>query len=118
MLEFFCDYKLKYDMETILQLDYSNLLSDEHYFCIKVNEVIFFEQPLFPILEFLYHYLRWDRKHDFIYNTIESQENPILEFRRGLLGWKIDSVWKKFDCKIRFDVDDFVNAVNKMINSF
>lgn len=117
VIEFLYDYHLKNGMDKIPQLDYSELLDEGSTFCVKINGEVFFEQPLFPIMEFLYFYLKWDKKHDFIYNTIESEENPMILFKRGVSGWQIDSVWKKFDYKELFRVEDFITAVEKMIDS-
>lgn len=116
MIEFLCDYHSEDGIDRILRMEYADLL-DEYYFCVKINGEVFFEQPLFPIMEFLYFYLKWDKKHDFIYNTIESEENPMISFERGISGWRINSVWKKFDCKERFRVENFITAVEKMIDN-
>ncbi len=118
MIEFICDYKTKIDRRAILQLDYADLISDEQYFCIKINGNIFYEQPLFPILEFLFAYLIWDKKHNFIFNTIESEENPMIVFKHTLRGWKLDSVWKKFDCLAVFNLNEIVYGIEKMIDNF
>ncbi|NLB81902.1 MAG: hypothetical protein GX800_09930 [Clostridiaceae bacterium] len=117
MIEFLCDYHLENGVDKISQLEYSKLLDEGNNFCVKINGKVFFEQPLFPVMEFLYFYLKWDKKHDFIYNTIESEENPMISFKRGISGWRIDSVWKQFDCKERFRVEDFIMAVEKMIDN-
>ena len=117
MIEFLCDYHLENGVDKISQLEYSKLLDEGNNFCVKINGKVFFEQPLFPVMEFLYFYLKWDKKQDFIYNTIESEENPMISFKRGISGWRIDSVWKQFDCKERFRVEDFIMAVEKMIDN-
>lgn len=116
MLEFFCSNNVRYDINKILLLNYSELLSEEHKFCIKIDGKVFFEQPYFPIVELLYHYAMWDRKKSFIYNSIESNENPLLSFKQNIIGWKIDSVWKKFECKEHFCLDDIITAFESLCN--
>lgn len=109
-----CTYSEKLDKERILQMDIIALLDTECDFRIQVHGRTFYEQPLFPILEFLHCYLEWDQKHDFIYNTLESEERPMLAFQKQITGWRLDSVWKKFDCTTSFQLSDFTNAVEQL----
>lgn len=51
-----------------------------------------------------------------IYNTVEADDTPILEFSKQETGmWKISSVWQEFDCKQEFEKEDIVSSLNKML---
>ncbi len=117
MIEFFCDFRYSKDINRVLKMGYDELLFEECNFCIKIDGITFFEEPLFPILEFLFYYLRWNKNGNFVYNTLESDENPLIEFKKTFKGWKFDSVWKKYDCKDRFELTEFTNAVEKLIDN-
>ena len=95
-------------------MDIIELLSVECDFCVEVNRKNFFKQSFFPILEFLNCYLKWDKCCDFVYNAIESAENPMLSFKKQLNFWKIDSVWKQFNCEANFAINDFIIAANAL----
>ena len=113
--------------DEILSLSYPDLLKEEQDFCITVNGNMFFEQPLFPILEFLHSYLKWKislnskkkfskQKHDFYYNSIETEDNPLISFKKDKSGWKLDSPWKNFECEDVFLLEDFICACDKLIS--
>ena len=51
-----------------------------------------------------------------IYNTVEADDTPILEFSKQETGmWKISSFWQEFDCKQEFEKEDIVSSLNKML---
>lgn len=51
-----------------------------------------------------------------IYNTVEADDTPILEFSKQETGmWKISSVCQEFDCKQEFEKEDIVSSLNKML---
>ena len=116
MIEFICNYKMKNSIEDISKMDYKELLKEEYDFCIKINDEDFYKQPLFPILEFLYFYTKWDKNEDFVYNSIESDETPMILIKKTPKGWTIDSVWKKFKCDTYFHIDEIVKAIEDMIS--
>lgn len=117
MIEIQFRYDSFININNIKKLKYKDLLKIECYFCIKVNGRVFFEEPLFPLLEFLYFYKKWslNRDQDFIYNTIESEDNPLITFKKYKNGWKIDSTWKRFQCNMVFTIEDLIHAVDNLI---
>ena len=126
MIDFKSSFSNCLSPDEILKLTYHDLLKEEHDICILINQKVFFEQPLFPILEFLFSYLTWRKKlnskchffsklPDFFYNSIETEDNPLLSFTKMDNGWQIDSPWKTFDCKEVFQLNDFVDACDKLI---
>lgn len=114
MIEFICQRDFEISISNIKKMDYVELLKKECYFCIIINNRKFFEEPLFPINEFLYEYMKWDRKGDFLYNTIESDDNPLISFLKVEDDWIIDSVWKMFECEDRIDINELTTAIEKI----
>ena len=57
-----------------------------------------------------YAYLEWCKNYafcsDFIYNTEDDSNNPILMFKSCCEGWKIISTHSEYDCDEIFDYDD------------
>ena len=93
-----------------------DVLRDERDFKISVNQRTFFHEPLFPILELVLCCQQWLRSADvdFVYSTLESEDNPLLALRRSKGGWRIKSAWQKFECDTVFsdnDVQDFVRSI-------
>ena len=117
MIQFITDDSLKIDTNNVENLTYKELLQIECYFCIKINGKIFYEQPLFPLLEFIYFYKTWGGNADenFIYNTIESEDNPMISIEKFASGWKINSIWGNFDCNIYFELSEIVIAIDTML---
>ena len=126
MIEIKSSFSNHLSPDEILKLSYHDLLKEECDICILINQKVFFEQPLFPVLEFLFSYLSWKQKSnsrcqlfiksfDFFYNSLETEDNPLISFTKRNGGWKIDSPWKKFDCKEVFQLQDFTDACDKLI---
>ena len=113
MLEIICKRNFDISLAEINKMEYRELLKEECYFCIKIDNLVFFEDPLFPCHEFLYHYSKWDKKSNFIYITLESLENPLLSFIKTSKGWTIDSVWKNFACVSKFSLFELCNAIEE-----
>jgi hypothetical protein len=110
------------------KMNIHEILLDERDFRVIVNGHVFFDQALFPILELVQYCQLWLKTHclknnsvDFIYNTVESSENPLLTFQMVKNGWKLESVWQKFECDEVFsytEVKNFVyEIVSKVLNS-
>jgi len=99
-------------------MNIADVLGDEREFEISVDGQVFFYESMFPILELAQYCQKWinDRNSDFIYNTVESDENPLIAFNRVEGGWKLESVWREFECKKVFSETDVINFVNKIIH--
>lgn len=95
-----------------------DVVQDDRDFKVMVNGKEFFHEPLFPILELAQYCQRWIEKPDtdFIYNTIESEENPLLAFSHTKSGWKMESVWKKFECDLYFTADEVKSFIKTLID--
>lgn len=83
---------------------------------IEINSEKFFEEPYFPVLEFLQQVMLWkEQSSDFYYNSLEAEEdNPLISFvsENGL--FRIHSPWQKFKCNELFSKDDILQAIMKI----
>ena len=94
-----------------------DLMRIDHDFKITIDSRVFFHEPLFPILELAQYCLTWreNPNQDFIYNTIESEENPLLAFQRRGDAWQICSVWQEFECETPFCFTEVIAFVDLII---
>lgn len=85
------------------------LLMFDCFMNIKVGDKLFYDDYICP-LEMRYAYLEWCKNYafcrDFIYNTEDDSNNPILMFKSCCEGWKIISTHSEYDCDEIFDYDD------------
>lgn len=113
-----CETKNRSDKPINLEkLDIFALLKQEVDFRIMINEKLFFREPLFPILEFLSQINPWiseEKKIDFAYNSIETEENPLLSFSYINEGWKIRSPWQQFESDAIFSKQSIVLEITKV----
>lgn len=94
---------------------YPDVLEYNVLFEIETEEGKFFEEPEFPIYEFILSYDVWKRdpdflKKDFIYTSLETEENSLIKFKYEGCGWKILSPWELFSCEIIFTDADINKA--------
>ena len=115
-------YKPKLTLAELEAMSTYDLIRDERDFRIVIEERTFFHEPLFPILELVKYCQQWRKNANssFVYNTIESEENPLLSFLPQNDMWRVYSVWQKFECETEFsfaEVQAFIeNIVNHVIN--
>ena len=84
---------------------------------IWIGDQQFCEEPDFPVLDFLYTVYKWKLSkdnEDFIYNCIETEDNPLISFKREKNVWTICSPWQLFECKKKFTKDEIVNALDNL----
>lgn len=99
-------------------MDLADLLQDDRSFRVIVNNRTFFHEPLFPILELVRCCRQWLKcpNGEFIYNTIESEENPLLTFRLHDSKWKVYSVWQKFECEQTFTLEEVKSFLKDIVS--
>lgn len=98
---------------------FADRLDLEGSFQIIVNGAIFFEQPEFPIMEFIYSVGKWKKRImktlGMDYNSIETVDNPLISFTFAKGKWKVNSKWQKYSCDIEFDRQDLENAYDSLV---
>lgn len=102
------------DQSTLKYNEYPEILLIVGEFKIIINKETFFAEPYFPILEFMKVALRWvniDETTPMIYNTVETEENPLISFTKTIDGWNIFSPWQEFNCNLCFSKDELAIAI-------
>ena len=94
-----------------------DLVQDDRNFMVSVCNTVFFSDTI-AIRELAQYCQKWMKNpnKDFIYNTIESEENPLLAFRKQKSGWKMESVWQKFECDRVFSNEEVSDFISKIIS--
>lgn len=71
-------------------------------FKILINGEMYFYDEYFTILDFLYVIWKWKNNGgcgDMLYNSIDTDENPLICFKYNVQGWSIESPWERFKCE-------------------
>lgn len=116
MIEFvsnivYCDKKIK--------RTYPELLRDEVHFTIRIDNENFFNEPNFPIYEFMNYVDEWIEKdlEDMNYIAIDTEENPLISFTKSEEGYKIISPWQLFACERLMTRNEIIEAIRKFKTS-
>ena len=86
-------------------------------FRIYIDGELFFDDPQFPILEFLFCVKKWIKrkyKSNMLYCSVETDENPLISFVPINNKWKICSKWQLFDSGALFPLDKIEFEINKL----
>lgn len=110
--------KPKISASELKQMHLYDVIRDERDFRILVDGKLFFHEPLFPVLELVQSCQMWAKNTstNFIYNTIESEENPILSFQKLKEGWNLKSVWQKFECERVYTDSEVISFVKTIVS--
>ena len=99
---------------------YPELITCEVYLCILINNEVYFEDPFFSIHEFLFFIDKWKHMHDcsFIYNSIETEDNPLLCFNYSNGRYSIKSTWELFRCDITYTKTELLDALQSGLDNW
>ncbi|NLN81649.1 MAG: hypothetical protein GX136_03795 [Clostridiales bacterium] len=90
-------------------------LEYEGEFTVTINSKTFFQEPYFTVLEFLRDALDWvgceNKTKPMLYNSIETEENPLISFIERSGKWYVQSPWQKYECDITFTRGELEKAV-------
>ena len=93
------------------------LLDDCVSFSICINDKEFFHEPDFPILEFLREVALWaDKEGSMYYNSIETDDNPLISFTKNENGYTISAPWQKFECIDCFSKEELLSVLKIIQN--
>jgi hypothetical protein len=118
MIIFQAVQKEKLSSAEFKKMDSADIMDDDRDFEIIVNGKLFYQDEYFPILEFCRYSCNWLKKRntDFAYNTVETEENPHLAFKRVENGYMIYSVWQKFECRDIFSFEEIIEFVQSVVD--
>ena len=117
MITFVLDRKERIPLKKFNQLTVRDILNDDRLFKVFVDGNLFFEDPYFPIKEFVMQLSAWDRKGSFNYNTIDDYQNPLISFEYIGERWYLRSIWQLFECNRSFTLQELDVFVKDVINS-
>ena len=82
-----------------------------------IGDRIFFDEPDFPVLEFLNYAIEWKDKSSlpFKYSSIETDDNPLICFLYENDMLRISSPWQKFHCETLFSVEEVIEAITVLL---
>ena len=124
MLTFEMDDKDKLAIDEVIKMGSYDIMQDDREFKVFVDGKLFYHDEYFSPLEFCQYAIKWlardkgwlkRKKIDFAYDTIETEENPHIAFRIIEGGWRLESVWQKFECQRIFTDEEVKNFINDVI---
>lgn len=116
MIKFDCvinDFNFQ-DQSILKYNEYPEMLLIEGDFKITINKELFFDEPYFPIIEFMKVVLPWmntDETTPMLYNTVEAEENPLISFTKTIDGWNVFSPWQEYNCNLCFSKEELAAAI-------
>ena len=118
MLNFRLEIKEKIPIKDFVKMPLIDIMNDDRHFTIFVDDQTFFDDIYFPIREFIKYALDWSKNstNNFIYNTVDSNENPLLSFCKLKDGWKLESVWQKFECNNIFTKNEVKTFISEIVS--
>jgi len=118
MLKFKLESKERISAKAFIKMRLIDMMTDERHFTVFVDNRIFIDDICLLAREFVAYALEWLKtpKEDFIYNTIDDEENPFMAFYRQKNGWKLQSVWQEFECTEKFSTDEVKSFINEIIS--
>lgn len=112
------DFNVILNREPVKQIPkgYPELIEYEVNFKILIDGRLFFEEPNFPLLEFLFFVKEWKNHNhaSFEYVSIETEDNPLICFKCEKDMWAIYSPWQLFECKTKFTKEQIVSALDTL----
>lgn len=96
---------------------YPALLEYESRLTILIDDKVFFDEPNFPVLEFLKYAIAWEKNSNlpFEYSSIETEENPLISFVHENDMLRISSPWQKFHCRQFFHKEEVIDAITVLL---
>lgn len=86
-------------------------------FTIRINGNVYFYDEYFTILDFLFTAMCWQKNcenKELLYNSPDTDDNPLISFKCIGQAWYIESPWEKFACDKFLTKNDLFNAINEL----
>lgn len=93
---------------------YPEILYYDVHIKIMIDSEVFFDEPNFPIFEFLYYIKKWRKSvsESFRFISLETEDNPLISFLYTHEGWTVHSRWQYFECEKRFTKIELYKALD------
>lgn len=112
------DFK-KTTLNQLISYDEAELLAQECAFEVTISQNVFFSDSFIPIYELSRYALSWllHPQRVFAYVSNESSENPLLQFTKTDGGWRVFSVWQKFNHTSQFSTKEIRMFLLSIVNA-
>ncbi|ATW24937.1 hypothetical protein [Candidatus Formimonas warabiya] len=122
-IKFKIDLDKTIEHELVMTRNFKVLADIEGELAILINGRIFFYDQYILLMELGVALTKWLRTvklgmvENFQYHTMDHDDGPILGFIQDQDGWRIISIWQKFDVGIKFDLHTLLNEVDKFLEN-
>ena len=90
-------------------------------FRILVEGNIFFNEPQFPVVELVVFFEKWIKSKrkakGMQFNSIETEDNPLIQFKSEKDKFCIFSPWQLFECHELFTKNEIMEAFHELKKS-
>jgi len=109
-----------------IEKDWQLILRIVADFEILINGKVFFNEPQFPVVEFAMQAAAWSRnvKENFDYESMESDESPLIWFNSKNDNYTVGSPWQKYEERnpierevLQTSLNNFIEALRKELVS-
>ncbi len=115
--------KIEYELNSMPAKDWKTYSQAyvEGVFRIYILDELYLEESGFLLAEFASVLKRWfketqnDNNSDFVYESMDSDEAPILSFKNNGCGFIIKSVWERFECDVVLDKSRVLEKLNSFV---
>ena len=109
------------DIEYKMLTRYPYILYVVADFQIEINGYTYFDEPDFPILEFLQQAVSWvnnsKSNEPLVYNSIETDDNPLMTVNQYEGKWYLYSPWGKYKCCCEVNRDEMKDCIMDLRDS-
>lgn len=90
-------------------------------FKIHINEKIFYRETQFCLVEFAAQLSKWlnrgEYSKEFIYTSMESEEERLIWFRKEWNGWRIGSIYQEYEESTTFNDEAIIAPASEYIEN-
>ncbi len=95
------------------RVDFADLVSVGGVLVIEIDKEVFFRAGI-AILEFVLVIDKWIEngcKNPMLYNSVETEDNPLISFIPNGDKWNISSPWQSFSSKVLFTKEELLYVI-------
>jgi hypothetical protein len=87
-------------------------------FSVVVNHQVIYEEELFAVVEFAINSQRWSSEagltqEDFVYTSMDAEEEGLVWFRKQSDGWRVGSVFQQCDCTLALELREIQSSIDE-----
>jgi hypothetical protein len=87
-------------------------------FSVAVNHQVIYEEELFSVVEFAIISQTWSSEvsltqEDFVYTSMEAEEEGLVWFRKQADGWRVGSIFQQRECTLALDLGEIQSSLDE-----